>query len=384
MARLVNSLNVYNALIVLLNHYFSIVNTVQPRRVAPTLQSPSPPFSAGNHLEVWAPSEKDIAAAVVYAVSGLCCNGTLPKVCFLSCSAARASTHLELTGGAESSSVITPAAASNSSGDLGSLCYRLLTMALFRGNKTPFRVFSVQFLESFMRGVDHGASGAASRIVLSTSIVKALRDSLNCSSASLDCLPPEVFAALLDALASALLPPICQLHQKQREIDVSPCSITDRFRSPTTNGSASLSSKSASGASSLEPVITIPELTAWICDRYLRESSTVMCALLRLLARFGDEESYAHVPAARKLHANVLSTKVILVVWRCITESSDIDVRSLAILSMWTILHASESARAVLKRARTSGELVDMDLMKVQVTGELCSRAREVLCQLWR
>ena len=391
MTRLLHGHNVFNVLISLLHHSFGVASTAL-----------SGHSTEGNG---WTPTDKDVAAAVVYAVSGLCSYDSKTKSHFLNCSAARASTHLELLDRMQIGNVATspraagmsPSSSPSTGSDTGSLFYKLLGAGLCKTHKKPHSVFSVHLLESFLRGTDSGAGGAASRVVLTALIIQALRDSLNCPNTSPDCLPAEVFAALLDALASALLPPLVHHYgdvnpphstsqQQQHEIDISPISIANQFSTPAV-GKAKLASKSpsklASSALGLEPVLTIPELTAWVCERYLNVSSTVMCALLRLLARLGDEESYAHVPAARKLHANVLSSEVIVVVWRCIAECVDIEVRSLAVLSMWTILHASESARAVCKQLKASEELEVVDILNVKVVGDVSCRARDVLHELW-
>jgi hypothetical protein len=376
MLELLEKSNVYNTLVLLLNLSFGSGHSSQ-------LLGSDDQASCGHKL--WVPSERDISAAVAYALAGLSFRSSVSKLSLLNCSAGRASTYIALgSNSAEESNavLVTPprhslgqqTSSSILSPEFGSLCYRLLSAALYRGHKTPYRVLCVNLLESFLRGIETKTSSAASRIVVSTSIIKALRDSLTCPNSSPDCLPPSVFAALLDALASALLPSQSHLNH----ISVSPSGVADQWRS-----SAAASAKSVSCTSSLDPVLSVPELAAWVSERYFDDSPMVMSALLRLIGRLGNEKSYAHIAAARKLHANVLSSKVILVVLSCLSANESIDVRSLAALTMWTLLHGSESSRAILKDVQSSIGMPHFDCSSVEVYGELSLKALEVLHDHW-
>ena len=349
----------------------------------------------------WIPTERDVAALVVYTLSGLCGGSVISKGFVLNCPAARASTHIGYGNGSskDASAMVTPprppstfasSGTAQSNGDMGSVCYRLLSGALSSRNPTSYRMFCVSLLESFMRGVDGKISSAASRMVVSSSVIKALRDSLSASSpSSSESLPDVVFAALIDALASALLPPGNLLNRSTHPdqfVGASPSSVTNKFASPINGTRQHFSSKKATSCTAaLEPVVSIPELVAWVADRYFYESEQVMCSLLRPMARLGDENSYSNVASSRKLHANVLSNKVLLVIWNCISASESVQVRSFAVLAMWTILQSSESARAILRDLRTSHDISLIDtISQTKVSGEPSLRALDVLCEMWR
>lgn len=228
---------------------------------------------------------------------------------------------------------------------------RLLTLGLRPEEDLVNRLLALRLLEAFARDNLHTAT---LRTTIHNNIVFALRNDLKAATqASCDCLPPEVFSGLLDALGSVLLLPV-DPHSTLGSPTTAAATVRAHSMGPRTEQS-SVIARYQSTAPSTKSVLPIPELVRWTYERYHR-CSTISLSLMRFIGRISCENSFVRngrwtIPC-RKTFAVVLSEEVLDTVMSSCSARQDTAVRSLALSALWFILHTSERARSYFKNKK--------------------------------
>jgi hypothetical protein len=217
------------------------------------------------------------------------------------------------------------------------LC-RLLSIGLQHKKVFPNRLLALRLLESLARDCAQGS--ATLRNIIHNDIMTALHNDLKSNSqASAESLPAEIFSALLDALGSVILLP-----------------ATDNTKS--TPGTT-LTARFQSIALPADSVLSISELVKWTYDRY-SSCSIIVLSLTRFVGRLSCENSVLKnqqwIVTCRKTFAMVLAEEILHVVAATCGPCHCAQVRTIALMTVWFILHRSQRARSFFKR-NSQGEL---------------------------